>query len=163
VPRRTISSEEGGVWIVSSSVLRTRSRRAAGGAEVLLAGARRAGRLFFLAATRRAGRLFLVGCFPEAAFFARLRPVESLEGVELVRFRFRAFRLAIGFVLSNLDSLPISVVLSVAYRNSGSRLMGPALAGFLEKTPSDQFAGCRRPPPNPAIDRPGGPARHVER
>jgi hypothetical protein len=92
------------------------------GADLFLTSTRRAGRLFF-AVARRADCFFffLVGRFPEAALFARLR---AELGVELVRFRFRAFRLAIGFVLSNLDSLPISVVLSVAYRNSGSRLNG---------------------------------------
>src|SRR5512132_1340365 len=110
-----------------------RSRRAGGGADRFLAGARRAGRLFFLAVIRRTGGLFLVGRLPETAFFARLRPEERVEGVELVRFRFRAFRLAIGFVLSNLDSLPISVVLSVAYRNSGSRLNGSGLGRIPRK------------------------------
>jgi hypothetical protein len=90
------------------------------GADLFLTAARRAGRLFF-AVARRADCFFLVGRFPEAALFARPR---AELGVELVRFRFRAFRLAIGFVLSNLDSLPISVVLSVAYRNSASRLKG---------------------------------------
>jgi hypothetical protein len=91
------------------------------GADLFLTAARRAGRLFFFAVARRADCFFLVARFPEAALFARLR---AEVGVELVRFRFRAFRLAIGFVLSNLDSLPISVVLSVAYRNSASRLKG---------------------------------------
>jgi len=86
-----MSRDEGGVWTVSSSVLRTRFRRAAAfGATLFFAGARRAGRLF-----RRAGRLLRVGRFPEPPFFLRF---DHGEGLELVRFRFWAFRLAIGFV-----------------------------------------------------------------
>ena len=63
---------------------------------------------------------FLVGRFPDARFGVRFR------GVEDARFRLGTFRLAMALVLSNLDSFAISVVLSVAYRNSESADVGPA-------------------------------------
>src|SRR5205814_10060681 len=114
----------------------------------------------------RPGRLFLIGRLPEARILGRF------ESEVLACLRFRAFRLAIDFVLSNLDSLTISVVLSVAYRNSGGRLLK-------HLTPSPERR--RRPPDfgngrclsnsrdagtryqRPARERPGGPVRHVER
>ena len=135
VPSRFMSSEEGGIGTVSSSVLRTRSRRAVFGVALFLAVA---GPPFgalgavFRTFAGRTGRLFLVGRFPEGAFLVRLRPVERVERDGFVRFW--AFRLAIGLSFHNLDSVAISVVLSVAYRNSAmSPQWGQASAGIPAK------------------------------
>jgi hypothetical protein len=92
-----MSSEEGGVGTVSSSVLRTLSRRGADGAVLFLAGVRRPfGALtsFVGFVEVRLGRLFLVGRFPEARFLALVRPAEVTE---LACFFFGALRFAIDF------------------------------------------------------------------
>src|SRR5437667_2587518 len=104
-------SEEGGVCTVSSSIRRVRSRLDAFGRFV----ARAAGRGFgFDARAIFRGRavlraVFRLGRLAEARFFADFAGFGRLAAV----------RLAMSESFRNLDSLAISVVRSVAYRNSG--------------------------------------------
>jgi hypothetical protein len=103
---------------VSSRVRRARSRRAVFGLvrpgaaarflALFLAGAALLGLRFD---DREAPRLFAVDLLAGGRAAARLRAEER------VVFGRRGFRFAMGVVLSNLDSVAISVVRSVAYRN----------------------------------------------
>src|SRR5436190_599842 len=108
-------NEEGGVGTTSSSVRRARFSFGA------LTGTFAVARLFTVFpadrfAARRLGRL------AERAFDFRALPAEA-------RLARRAdFRFAMRNVLSNLDSLSISVVRSVAYRNSEKPCGEPAPA-----------------------------------
>jgi hypothetical protein len=140
-------SDDGGVGTMSSSVRRARSRRGtlAGGV---------AERADFRAGARLRAFMALIGLF----FFGFWRLAKRRLVARFFTFRadflgLLAFRLAMAPVLSNLDSLPISVVLSVAYRN----LQKPSGA------PAPAFPISRESPEVGQTIVTGGRARHGER
>jgi hypothetical protein len=144
-----MSSDDGGVLSVSSSSRVRRARSSLGtfpgGAAELFArdGAFGRGRLtaFLGAAALGAAFLlaFLAGAFflADARRFSRRFGTGRRAGRRAIVFLARgfadflplaAFRLAMDTSFRNLDSLAISVVLSVAYRNSRKPSGGPAPA-----------------------------------
>jgi hypothetical protein len=89
------------------------------------------GKAFLLAFL--AGAVLLADACRFTDRFALGRLAERLEAAPFLAdfagfARFAAFRLAMAESFRNLDSLAISVVLSVAYRNSGKPSGGPAPA-----------------------------------